>query len=186
LKRSHLVREIVETVVLTIVIFLVIHLAIQSYHVSGTSMEPGLIDNEYVMVNKIAYLFHGPERGDVVVFHNPQNPNEDLIKRVIGLPGDTVKTNSTEVRVNDVLLDEKAYISAPTNTPLNPGAKTWLIPPNQYFVLGDNRPVSLDSRYIGPILKDYIVGKAVLVFWPLNKIHFIDTHSNVFSNIKNP
>ena len=186
MKRSHLIREIVETVALTVVIFVIIHFLIQSYHVSGTSMEPGLVDNQYVMVNKSAYLFHSPARGDVIVFHNPQNTNEDLIKRIIGLPGDTIQTDSNNIWVNNVLINEKAYINAPPNTPLNPGSKTWHIPPNQYFVLGDNRPVSYDSRYIGAIPKDYIVGNAVLVFWPLNNIHFIDGHSNVLSNIKNP
>jgi signal peptidase I len=148
-------------------------------------MQPGLIDNQYVMVNKMAYWFRNPERGDVIVFHNPQNPNEDLIKRVIGLPGDTIQTDSNRVLVNNVPLDEKSYINAPTNAILNPGAKEWQVPPNQYFVLGDNRPVSFDSRYIGPIPKDYIVGKAIMVFWPLTYVHFIDTHSSVFANIKN-
>lgn len=182
MKRSHLAREIIETLVLTILIFIAIRFVIQSYHVSGTSMQPGLVSNQYVMVNKVAYLFHSPERGDVIVLHDPQNTNEDLIKRVIGLPGDTVRTDSTHVWVNNVLLDEKAYIS----TPANPSANTWHIPPNQYFVLGDNRPVSYDSRYLGLIPKDFIVGKAILVFWPLNNIHIINTHADVLSKIKNP
>jgi signal peptidase I len=149
-------------------------------------MEPRLTDGQYVMVNKTVYLFHGPARGDVIVFHNPQRSDEDLVKRVIGLPGDTVTTDSTHVWVNKVLLNEKAYINAPANTPLNPGAQSWHIPPDQYFVLGDNRPVSFDSRYIGPIEKKYIVGNAALVFWPPPNIHTINTYSEVFSKIKNP
>ncbi len=185
LKRSHLVREIVETVVLTVLIFFAIRFVIQGNLISGISMEPGLVDNQYVMVNKIAYLLHSPERGDVIVFHKPQNTNDDLIKRVIGLPGDTVKTDSTHIWVNDVLLRE-TYINAPANRPLNPIADTWRVPPNQYFVLGDNRPFSEDSRYIGFIPKEFIVGKAVLVYWPLTNIHPIDTHSDVLSNIKHP
>ena len=148
MKRSHLTREIVETIALTVLIFFGIRLIIQSYHVSGISMEPGLTDGQYVMVNKIAYLLHGPARGDVIVFHNPQKSDEDLVKRVIGLPGDIVTTDSTNVWVNKVLLNEKAYINAPANTPLNPSAQTWHVPPDQYSVLGDNRPVSFDSRYI--------------------------------------
>ena len=125
LKRSHLVREIVETVVLTVLIFFAIRFVIQGNLISGISMEPGLVDNQYVMVNKIAYLFHSPERGDVIVFHKPQNTSDDLIKRVIGLPGDTIKTDSTHIWINDVLLREP-YIKAPPDRPLNPIADTWL------------------------------------------------------------
>jgi len=179
------VREIVETVALTGLIFVIIRFTIQGSHVSGISMEPGLVENQNVMVNKIAYIFHSPERGDVIVLHNPQNTNEDLIKRVVGLPGDTIKIDSMHIWVNDVPLKEP-YINAPPNVPLNRVAKTWRVPPNEYFVLGDNRPSSEDSRYIGSIPKEFIVGQAVLVYWPLTNIHFIDTHSNVFSNIKKP
>jgi signal peptidase I len=186
LKRSHLAREIIETLVLTILIFIAIRFVIQSYHISGISMEPGLQNDQYVMVNKVAYLFNGPQRGDVIVLHNPRQTDQDLIKRVIGLPGDTVRTDSTHVWVNNVLLSEGAYINAPANVPLNPSASTWHVPAGQYFVLGDNRPESEDSRYIGFIPKNYIVGKAILVFWPLNHIHFINTYSDLFSKIKNP
>jgi signal peptidase I len=162
-------------------------LALQTYQVSGgNGMEPGLVGHQNIMVIKNTYWFHNPERGDVIVFHNPQSPNDNLIKRIIGLPGDTVKTDSSHVWVNNVLLKEP-YINAPPNTPLNPVANTWHVPSNQYFVLGDNRPLSFDdSRYIGFIPKDYIVGKVTFAYWPLNSIHFVDTHSDVFSNIKNP
>ena len=87
---SHLVREIIETLALTLVIFVVIHFTIQNYMVDGTSMQPNLINNQYVLVNKLAYLFHAPERGDVIVFHWPIDTNKDLIKRVIGVPGDVI------------------------------------------------------------------------------------------------
>jgi signal peptidase I len=186
LKRSHLVLEISKTLVLIVAVYIIIRVVVQSYHVSGISMQPGLTDGQYVVVNRVYYLLHKLERGDVIVFHNPQNSNEDLVKRVIGLPGDTVTTDSTHLWVNNVLLDEKAYINAPPNTPLNPSAKTWHIPPDQYFVIGDNRPVSFDSRYLGPIPKDYIVGTAWFVVWPAPNLHLIDTHSNVFAKIKNP
>ena len=186
MKHYHLVREIVETVVLIVLVIVIIVGTIQTFHVSGTAMEPGLVENENVMVGKWFYLFHSPARGDVIVLHNPQNTNEVLIKRIIGLPGDTIKTDSSHVWVNDVLLNEP-YINAPPNVPLNLVANTWHVPPDQYFVLGDNRPASIeDSRSIGFIPKDYIVGQAGLVYWPLNKIHFIDNYSSVFAKIKNP
>ena len=144
MKRSHLMREIIETLALTLLIFLVIRFVIQSYHIEGTSMQPGLQTNEYVFINKEAYLFHTPERGDVIVFHFPRDTTQDFIKRVIGLPGDTIKTDSTHVWVNNTQLREP-YIS----TSLNPSAQTWKVPPNDYFVLGDNRPDSYDSTQLG-------------------------------------
>jgi signal peptidase I len=178
-KRSHLAREIVETLVLTLLIFLVIHFAVQNYRVEGLSMQPGLYSDEYVLVNKLAYLFHAPERGDVVIFHYPLDTNRDFIKRVIGVPGDTVTTDSTNVWVNGVLLKEP-YISEPFNSE----AGTWKLKTDQYFVLGDNRPASDDSRVWGVVPKNYIIGKAVIVYWPLGKWQLINTYSSVFAQIK--
>ncbi len=179
MKRSHLVREIVETVALTLLIFLVIHFVIQTYHVDGPSMEPGLTSNHYVLVNKVAYLFRAPERGDVIVFHYPLDTRTDYIKRVIGLPGDTIQVDNTHVWVNGTLLNEP-YISAPSN----PKATEWKIPANSFFVLGDNRPVSDDSRWWGFVPRSYIVGKAVLVYWPISNVHFINTYPSVYATIK--
>lgn len=141
-------------------------------------MQPDLINNQYVLVNKLAYLFHAPERGDVIVFHLPIDTNKDLIKRVIGVPGDVIIIDSKTVRVNGVLLNEP-YIMAP----VNPAGSKWVVPPNDYFVMGDNRPLSDDSRDWGFVPKDYIVGKAVLVFWPINNLHFINTYTPIYSVI---
>ena len=165
MKRSHLAREIIETLALTLIIFLVIHFTIQNYMVDGTSMQPSLKNNQFVLVNKLAYLFHTPERGDVIVFHWPRDTNKDLIKRV----------------VDGVVLNEP-YISMPAN----PIAQRWVVPPNDYFVMGDNRQVSDDSRDWGFVPKSYIIGKAVLVYWPLNNWQIINTYSVVFSTIKTP
>jgi signal peptidase I len=181
LKRSHLAREIIETLALTLIIFLVIHFTIQNYMVDGTSMQPSLKNNQFVLVNKLAYLFHAPERGDVIVFHWPVDTNKDLIKRVIGLPGDVIVTTSRTVEVDGVVLNEP-YISIPAN----PIALRWVVPPNDYFVMGDNRRVSDDSRDWGFVPKSYIIGKAVLVYWPLNNWQIINTYSVVFSTIKTP
>ncbi|HXL36171.1 MAG TPA: signal peptidase I [Ktedonobacteraceae bacterium] len=175
---SHLVREIIETLALTLVIFVVIHFTVQNYMVDGPSMQPGLTNNQYVLVNKLAYLFHAPERGDVIVFHWPIDTNKDLIKRVIGVPGDVIVIDSKTVRVNGVLLNEP-YIMAP----VNPAGNKWVVPPNEYFAMGDNRLVSDDSRDWGFVPKSYIVGKAVFVYWPINSWHFIDTYGSVYSTI---
>lgn len=171
-------REIIETLALTLVIFLVIHFTVQNFMVDGTSMEPGLHNSQYVLVNKLAYLFHAPERGDVIVFHFPRDTNEDLIKRVIGVPGDVIVIDSKTVRVNGVLLNEP-YIMAP----FNPAGTKLVVPPNAYFVMGDNRPVSDDSRDWGFVPKNYIVGKAVFVYWPLNNWHFLPTYESVYNTI---
>jgi signal peptidase I len=179
LKHSHIAREIVETIALTVLIFIVVRFVIQSYHVDGSSMQPGLNSTNYVMVNKVAYLFHPPARGDVIVFHYPLDTTRDFIKRVIGLPGDTIRTDSTHVWVNGVLLKEP-YISMAAN----PGGETWKVPANEYFVMGDNRPVSDDSRDWGFVPKDFIIGKAVLVYWPVPSWELINTYTPVFANVK--
>jgi len=142
-------------------------------------MQPGLHDNEYVLVNKIAYLFHAPERGDVIVFHFPLDTSKDFIKRVIGLPGDTITVDSTSVRVDGVLLNEP-YISERAN----PQGQRWTVPLNSYFVMGDNRPASDDSRDWGYVPRDDIVGKAVIVYWPLGNWELINTYPTVYAQIK--
>ncbi len=175
---SHVLREIIETLALTFIIFVVIHFTVQNYMVDGTSMQPGLNSNQYVLVNKLAYLFHAPERGDVIVFHWPVDTNKDLIKRVIGVPGDVIVIDKTTVRVNGLVLTEP-YITAPAN----PVGQKRVVPPNDYFVMGDNRLVSDDSRDWGFVPKSYIIGKAVLIYWPLTSWHFIDSYQSVYSGI---
>jgi signal peptidase I len=179
LKRSHLAREIVETLALTLIIFVVIHFAVQSYRVDGPSMEPGLQNNQYVLVNKIAYLFHPPERGDIIVFHYPLDTTRDFIKRVIGLPGDTITVTSNAVWVDGVKLNEP-YVSAEANFQ----GETWHVPPGDYFVMGDNRPVSDDSRTWGFVPQKDLVGKAVLVYWPVSVFKLLNTYPTVFAGIK--
>lgn len=178
-KSSHLAREIVETLALTLIIFLVIHFTIQNYQVDGSSMESSLHNNEYVLVNKQAYLFQPPARGDVIVFYWPVDTTKDLIKRVIGLPGDTIVTTSSTVQVDGVVLHEP-YVKVPFNLE----GRQWVVPANYYFVMGDNRQFSDDSRDWGFVPKSYIIGKAVIIYWPLGNWQFINTYSSVYSNIK--
>ena len=177
-KRTRLIRELIETIAFTLLIFLFIRFAAQSFRVDGASMEPGLHTDEYVLVNKVAYLFHPPQRGDVIVFHYPLNTNQDFIKRIIGIPGDTIVTTSDTVIVDGQTLREP-YISMPFNFENN----TWKLGPDEFFVMGDNRDNSLDSRIWGPLNRSYIVGKAVAVYWPLNNWEWINTFSPVFTSI---
>jgi signal peptidase I len=160
IRRSHVLREIVETVLLTAAIFLVVNAATGRFRIEGQSMEPNLHDGEYVLIDKVSYLLHSPERGDVVVF-TPPNNERDYIKRVIGLPGDTVEIRGGQVYVNGVVLDEP-YLQQTTLR----DESAHLVENGRYFVLGDNRNNSSDSRSFGTITPQSIVGRAWLVYWP--------------------
>ena len=177
-KRTHAIRDIIETIALTLLVFLIIRLAIESFRVDGQSMEPNFHNNEYVLVDKAAYLFQPPQRGDVIIFHYPLDIHKDFIKRIIGVPGDTVQTTSTSVLVDGHTISEP-YIRVPFNFQ----SYTWKLGPNQFFVMGDNRDNSLDSRIWGPLARSYIVGKAVVVYWPVNEWEIINTFPSVFAAI---
>ena len=170
-KRLRMLREILETIALTVLMFLVFRFAVQNYRVDGLSMLPTLQDQQYIVVNRAAYLFHPPERGDIIVFAYPVDPSQDYIKRIVGLPG--------VVSVNGVQLHE-SYVNDTTN----PYPPTDIqLGPDQYFVLGDNRGDSSDSRVWGPVPRQNIIGQAWFVYWPLNKFHAIPGAGDTFSNI---
>ncbi len=185
-KRYRLVREIIETIVLTVLMFLVIHTAVQNFDVQGMSMEPTLHNSELILVDKWSYLFHAPSRGDVIVFVAPPQPSEDYVKRIVALPGDTITINDTTVTVDGVRLNETYVV--PQNQG-NPYAyktiQNRVVPPNEYFVLGDNRAGSSDSRNWGFVPRANIIGQAALVYWPLgeNNLGFLPNASPVFANV---
>ena len=162
-------RELVETVLLALALFLVINLLTARVRVDGPSMEPSYYHNNRVVVSKVSYLLGEIERGDVIVFPAPPNPDEDYIKRVIGLPGDVIEVRGGTVYVNGEALVEP-YISAP---PVSNMRKT-SVPPEMVFVMGDNRNVSSDSRAWGPLPIDDIIGKAVFVYWPLDRVGVVE------------
>lgn len=185
-KRYRLVREIIETVVLTLLMFFMMRFAIQNFNVDGTSMEPNLHNTELILVDKWSYLFHPFTRGDVIVFAAPPHPDVDYVKRIIGIPGDTITIRGTTVIVDGVTLDEP-YV-APQNQGNPFAAKNitnWVVPPNDYFVLGDNREVSSDSRDWGYVPAKNIVGRAALVYWPLGQDNdgFLKNYASVFANV---
>jgi signal peptidase I len=158
--RSHLLREIVETVLLTVAIFLLVNAATGRFRIEGASMEPNLHDSEYVLIDKVSYRLHAPERGDVIVFERQGN-ERDYIKRIIGLPGDTVQVAGGQVRVNGIALDEP-YLNQATHNDM-PAQR---VEEGRYFVMGDNRNNSSDSRVFGSIPVNDIIGRAWLVYWP--------------------
>jgi signal peptidase I len=157
---SRLLREIVETALLTAVIFLLVNAATGRFQIESVSMLPNLHEGEYVIVDKVSYRLHPPERGDIVVFQLDGEP-KDLIKRVIGLPGETIEGAGDQIIVNGRPLEEP-YVA--------PSSRTTFVSrklgPDEYFVMGDNRGSSRDSRVFGPIHADKIVGRALLIYWP--------------------
>jgi signal peptidase I len=158
-----LLREVLETVLPAILIALLINVFIgQATRVEGQSMEPNLHSDQRLVVEKVTYRFHGPQRYDIVVLKLPNQSDELLIKRVIGLPGETVEIRSGQVFVNDKPLDEP-FVDEET-LPGRNGQVT--VPPLHVYVLGDNRNHSNDSRSFGPIPIENIVGRAWLSYWP--------------------
>lgn len=162
---SGAVREVLQTLILAVVLYFLIDLVVARVRVENISMLPTLQPGEFVLVNKMAYEMGDFERGDIVVFH--YSPEEDYIKRVIGLPGDEVTVGNGQVVVNGQLLDEP-YISAP---PQYTG--TWNVPDGSLFVLGDNRNQSSDSHRWGFIEEDSVIGKALVVYWPIDEVKIL-------------
>lgn len=152
--------DVLETLILSVVLFVSINVISARIRVDGASMEPTLVSGEYVIVSRLSYRLGSPQRGDIIVFHFPRDPNEEYIKRIIGLPGDVVAVNGGSVYVNGQQLDE-TYLKVKTNY-----IGTWEVPAGQLFVLGDNRNNSSDSHDWGTVPMDYVVGKALLVYWP--------------------
>lgn len=158
-------HEFFETIVLTLVIFVLMRALIQNYRIEGYSMEPNLHEQQYLIVNKVVYYLGEPKRGDIIVFEypkgDPNGPERDYIKRIIGLPGDTVECRPNEIIVNGQLIDEP-YKPNPWRYSCSPTT----LGVDEYYVLGDNRPQSSDSHQWGPLERKYIIGKAWLSYWP--------------------
>jgi signal peptidase I len=159
--------DILETLLISLVLFAGINALTARIRVDGRSMEPSLHSGEFILVNKLAYRLGSPQRGDVVVFHFPGDPNQEYIKRIIGLPGDRVVVANQRVTVNGQELAEP-YISQP---PRYSGA--WELAADEYFVLGDNRNNSSDSHNWGAVPLSYIVGKALFVYWPFEELGLV-------------
>ncbi len=161
-----LLRDVAISVALAVILIVFIY---QPVKVEGTSMMPGLTDQERIFVNKYEYKL-GPNnihRGDLVVFHYPKDPRESYIKRVIGTPGDSVQIIDGNVYVNRQKLDEPYVLDAFRD---RDSMSLRVVPPDDYFVLGDHRNSSSDSRSWGFVPRNDIYGKAVMVYWPFQKI----------------
>ena len=152
--------DTLETLILAAILFVSINLISARIRVDGDSMVPNLNSGEYVVVNRLSYQLGSPQRGDIIVFHFPRNPDEEYIKRIIGLPGDVIEVMNGTVNINGQPLDEN-YLNVKTNY-----TGRWEVPADQLFVLGDNRNNSSDSHDWGMVPMDYVVGKAIMVYWP--------------------
>ncbi len=169
---GNVTRELVETVLLTLVIFFMIRFAIENYRIEGDSMEPNFHNGQFLLVNKINYLFGQPERGDVIIFRYPQNEKKNFIKRVIGLPGEKVEIRAGKVFVNNVRVPEPYpfHIAAYDWGPVTVGS-------DEYFVLGDNRPASSDSHAWGMVPARNLIGQAWVSYWPPDEWGIVQHYS---------
>lgn len=169
--------DAVQTLLVAAAVFLVIYMFLfRPFEVSGESMFPNFHDKEYVLTNLIVLRFGNPKLGDVIVFKAPPDPEKDYIKRVIAVAGDSVMIKSGSVYVNDQLLDENAYLKPEVKT--YPGAflkenVAVTVPPGTYFVMGDNRSYSSDSREWGFVKESDLIGKSFFVYWPITDIKFV-------------
>ena len=152
--------DLFETLALAVVLYFGINAVSARVRVDGYSMVPTLDNGEFVLVNRLAYQFGPVERGDIIVFHFPVDPQQELIKRIIGLPGDKIVIRNHQVSVNGHILNEPYIAKAPNYT------GEWVVPENYLFVLGDNRNDSSDSHSWGMLPMQNVVGKAVLIYWP--------------------
>lgn len=157
-------HEILETLLLIAAAYILINLISARYQVQGPSMYPNFADHEVLFVSRLHYLLGKPERLDIVVFHFPDNPQDDYIKRIIGLPGEIVELRHTQVYINGRALDEPYLYEAclPGRCP----DRLWVLGPDEFFVMGDNRNESSDSRAFGPIRRKFIVGEVLARYWP--------------------
>jgi signal peptidase I len=167
-----IVREVVITVIIAVAVFLLLRLTVQSYTVVMASMIPTFHEGECIMVNKVVYRSSEPQRGEVIVFNPPFDSPHPFIKRIIGLPGETVEIKDETVFINGIPLVEE-YIAETPNYMMSATE----IPENEYFVLGDNRNNSNDSHNGWTVPRDKIIGKAWFVYWPPSSLRVVKYYS---------
>ena len=171
------VFDILQTFVLAAAIFVIVYLfLLQPNMIKGASMETNFFDGDYILTEKVMYRFREPKRGEVVVFQSPSRPDVDYIKRIIGLPGETISLTDGIIYINGLPLEEKYQPTVETAAGrfLTEG-KEFTVPEGTYFVMGDNRTHSSDSREFGTVALEDIRGRAILRYWPLNRFGNIST-----------
>jgi len=172
-----LVWEVTKIVVIALVIVVPIrYFLFQPFFVKGQSMEPNFENGDYLIVDEISYRFREPQRGEVVVFKYPRNLSQRYIKRIVGLPGEKIEIKDGEILIFNAngsqFLDESNYLPTYLATP---GDAQVSLAENEYFVLGDNRPSSSDSRYWGPLPREDIIGRVIFRAWPFTALAKIES-----------
>lgn len=172
------IGELLHVLIISLAIIIPIrYFLIQPFYVKGASMEPNFYDHEYLMIDEISYRLGEPQRGDIVVFRYPNDPRQFFIKRVVGLPGEKVVVGGGQVTIyasgdsEGTVLDESVYLGVGT---LTTGERDTTLGPDEYFLMGDNRAASLDSRMFGPVPREFLVGRAWFRGWPPEKISVFD------------
>jgi len=168
--------DILETILLSVFLYMGINAITARIRVDGYSMEPTLHHGQNILVNRLAYKLGKPVIGDVIVFRFPRNPNQEYIKRVIGLPGDRIEIRDGVVLINEKVLDEP-YIADTPNYLVNT-----IVPERSLFVLGDNRNHSSDSHSWGHVPFDDVIGKAIIIYWPPQNWGLIKSHTITITN----
>lgn len=169
--------DIIQVVIFAASIFLFVYfLILQPHKIKGNSMYPNFQNGEFLLTEKVTYRLNDPQRGDVVVFKAPTNENEEFIKRVVGLPGDRISIINNKVYINSKMLNEFYLDSELITSPGNflDEEEEVIVPGGEYFVLGDNRPHSSDSRAWGFVKKEKITGRAWVVYWPIDKTRVVE------------
>jgi len=170
------VGELLHVVIISLAIILPIrYFLIQPFYVKGASMEPNFYDHEYLIIDEISYRLNEPQRGDIVVFRYPNDPRQFFIKRVIGLPGERLVVSGGQVTIynqenpDGTLLDESGYLG----TAFTPGDEDVELSAGEYFLMGDNRTASMDSRSFGPVPEGFVIGRVWFRGWPPEKMGFL-------------
>lgn len=171
-EKKESIWDLVKFAIIAILIVIPVRVFIaQPFIVSGSSMYPTFKDGNYLIIDEVSYRLKEPKRDDVIVFRYPQDTKKFFIKRIIGLPNETVQINGSEITIINENNKEGFKLTEPyvQNTSIN--ELTYILKDNEYFVMGDNRSASSDSRFWGPVKKDLIVGRAFLQLLPINKIN---------------
>ena len=165
--------ETLKVIIISLVIIIPVrYFLIQPFYVKGASMEPNFYDQEYLIIDEISYRFSEPQRGDIVVFRYPYDRSQYFIKRIVGLPDEIIRLEDGKITIinnqfpDGFVLDESLYLP----NVFTQGQVDTRLEFNQYYILGDNRSSSLDSRSFGPILRDDIIGRTWIRGWPFNRI----------------
>jgi signal peptidase I len=178
-KSKSFIRDLIEVAVLALVLYFLIQFAVQTIHVQGPSMQNTLQNNDFLIASKVSYRLHEPQRGDIVIFKPNNEASNDYIKRIIAQPGDHLRITHAQVFINGKLLKED-YLPEPWTW-----SDTWnngnedVVPADSYFVMGDNRNHSTDSRFLGYQKKDQFLGKAWVRIWPLSSFAIFSPDSKL-------